>query len=73
MKIYNSDLIGKKQSVVDEIPLLNPHQTPLDGTSIMAVGCSRPRSAAGRGETIGCEHRRAQGPRHRAQDRQELP
>jgi hypothetical protein len=28
-KIYNSDLIGKKQSVVDEILLLNPHQTPL--------------------------------------------
>ncbi len=29
MTIYNSDLIGKKQSVVDEILLLNPHQTPL--------------------------------------------
>jgi hypothetical protein len=28
-KIYNSDLIGKKQSVVDEILLLNAHQTPL--------------------------------------------
>jgi hypothetical protein len=28
-KIYNSDLIGKKQSVVDEILLLNQHQTPL--------------------------------------------
>ena len=28
-KIYNADLIGKKQSVVDEILLLNPHQTPL--------------------------------------------
>lgn len=26
--IYNSDLIGKKLSVVDEILLLNPHQTP---------------------------------------------
>jgi hypothetical protein len=29
MTIYNSDLIGKKQSVVDEILLLNQHQTPL--------------------------------------------
>jgi Family of unknown function (DUF5309) len=28
-KIYNKDLIGVKQSVVDEILLLNPHQTPL--------------------------------------------
>lgn len=28
-KIYNSDLIGKKLSVADEILLLNPHQTPL--------------------------------------------
>jgi hypothetical protein len=28
-KIYNSDLIGKKISVVDELLLLNPHQTPL--------------------------------------------
>lgn len=28
-KIYNAELIGKKQSVVDEILLLNPHQTPL--------------------------------------------
>jgi len=28
-KIYNSDLIGKKESVVDEIMLLNPHQTPM--------------------------------------------
>ncbi|MGF9711630.1 SU10 major capsid protein [Paenibacillus naphthalenovorans] len=28
-KIYNADLIGKKLSVVDEILLLNPHQTPL--------------------------------------------
>ena len=28
-KIYNADLIGKKQSVVDEILLLNQHQTPL--------------------------------------------
>jgi Family of unknown function (DUF5309) len=28
-KIYDASLIGKKQSVVDEILLLNPHQTPL--------------------------------------------
>lgn len=28
-KIYNADLIGKKESVVDELLLLNPHQTPL--------------------------------------------
>ena len=28
-KIYNKDLIGLKQSVVDEILLLNSHQTPL--------------------------------------------
>lgn len=28
-KIYDSSIIGKKQSVVDEILLLNPHQTPL--------------------------------------------
>lgn len=27
--VYNSDLIGKKQSVVDEILLLNPNQTPM--------------------------------------------
>jgi hypothetical protein len=29
VKIYNADLIGKKVSVVDEILLLNQHQTPL--------------------------------------------
>lgn len=28
-KIYDASLIGKKQSVVDEILLLNPHQTPM--------------------------------------------
>lgn len=28
-KIYNANLIGKRESVVDEILLLNPHQTPL--------------------------------------------
>jgi hypothetical protein len=28
-KLYSTDLIGKKQSVVDEILLLNQHQTPL--------------------------------------------
>jgi hypothetical protein len=27
--IYNNDIIGKKQSVVDEILLLNPHQIPM--------------------------------------------
>jgi hypothetical protein len=29
VKIYNADLIGKKQSVADELLLLNQHQTPL--------------------------------------------
>jgi hypothetical protein len=29
VKIYNSDLIGKKVSVVDELLLLNQHQTPM--------------------------------------------
>jgi hypothetical protein len=29
VKIYNADLVGKKQSVVDELLLLNAHQTPL--------------------------------------------
>lgn len=28
-KIYDSSLIGKRESVVDQILLLNPHQTPL--------------------------------------------
>lgn len=28
-KIYDASLVGKKESVVDEILLLNPHQTPL--------------------------------------------
>lgn len=28
-KIYDASLIGKQQSVVDELLLLNPHQTPL--------------------------------------------
>lgn len=28
-KIYNANLIGVKESVVDELLLLNPHQTPL--------------------------------------------
>lgn len=28
-KIYDASLIGKKESVVDEILLLNPHQTPM--------------------------------------------
>lgn len=28
-KIYDASLIGKKESVVDELLLLNPHQTPL--------------------------------------------
>jgi hypothetical protein len=29
VKIYNADLVGKQVSVVDEILLLNQHQTPL--------------------------------------------
>ncbi|MCD9024321.1 SU10 major capsid protein [Cohnella silvisoli] len=37
-KIYNASLIGKRESVVDEILLLNPHQTPL----INALGFSTP-------------------------------
>lgn len=28
-KIYNSSIVGKRESVADEILLLNPHQTPL--------------------------------------------
>jgi hypothetical protein len=28
-KVYTNDLIGKKESVVDELKLLNPHQTPM--------------------------------------------
>lgn len=36
--IYNADLIGKKLSVVDEILLLNPNQTPL----ISLLGFSAP-------------------------------
>lgn len=28
-KIYTADMVGKKYSVVDEILLLNPHQTPM--------------------------------------------
>jgi hypothetical protein len=37
-KIYDASLIGKKLSVVDEILLLNPHQTPL----INLLGFSAP-------------------------------
>ncbi|MFB7469310.1 hypothetical protein ACFCZ1_38540, partial [Streptomyces sp. NPDC056224] len=29
MTIYTVDMIGKKFSIVDELLLLNPHQTPL--------------------------------------------
>jgi hypothetical protein len=36
--VYSNDLVGKKESVVDEILLLNPHQTPL----INLVGFSDP-------------------------------
>lgn len=36
--IYNSDLVGKKESVVDEILLLNPYQTPM----INLLGFSEP-------------------------------
>lgn len=39
-KIYNASLIGKRDSVVDEILLLNPHQTPL----LNALGFSTPVS-----------------------------
>jgi hypothetical protein len=39
-KIYNASLIGKRESVVDEILLLNPHQTPL----LNALGFSSPVS-----------------------------
>ncbi|WP_423748469.1 SU10 major capsid protein, partial [Bacillus cereus] len=28
-KVYNEDLVGKKESVVDEFLLLNPLQTPM--------------------------------------------
>lgn len=37
-KIYDASLVGKKESVVDEILLLNPHQTPL----INLLGFSNP-------------------------------
>lgn len=40
-KVYNSSLIGKRESVVDEILLLNPHQTPL----LNALGFSAPVNA----------------------------
>jgi len=40
-KIYNADLVGKRESIVDEILLLNPHQTPL----LNAIGFSTPISA----------------------------
>jgi hypothetical protein len=40
-KIYNASLIGKRESVVDEILLLNPHQTPL----LNALGFSEAVSA----------------------------
>lgn len=39
-KIYDSSIIGQRESVVDEILLLNPHQTPL----INALGFSTPVS-----------------------------
>ncbi|WNF07471.1 SU10 major capsid protein [Brevibacillus borstelensis] len=37
-KIYDASLIGKRESVVDQILLLNPHQTPL----INLIGFSTP-------------------------------
>jgi len=40
-KTYNANLIGKRESVVDEILLLNPHQTPL----LNALGFSSPVNA----------------------------
>lgn len=39
--IYNQDLVGKKQSVVDEILLLNPEQTPM----LNLLGFSDPATA----------------------------
>lgn len=39
-KIYDASLIGKRESVVDQILLLNPHQTPL----INMLGFSQPVS-----------------------------
>lgn len=39
-KIYDASLIGKRESVVDEILLLNPHQTPL----LNALGFAAPVS-----------------------------
>lgn len=38
--VYNADLIGKKESVTDQILLLNPHQTPL----LSLLGFSAPTS-----------------------------
>lgn len=40
-KIYDASLVGKKESVVDEILLLNPHQTPL----LNALGFAEPVTA----------------------------
>lgn len=36
--IFDKDLIGKKQSIVDELLLLSPHTTPL----LSMVGFSNP-------------------------------
>ncbi|WP_141500962.1 SU10 major capsid protein [Paenibacillus luteus] len=40
-KIYNASIVGKRESVVDEILLLNPYQTPL----LNALGFSDPVNA----------------------------
>lgn len=40
-KIYNASLVGKRESIVDELLLLNPHQTPL----LNAIGFSTPITA----------------------------
>jgi hypothetical protein len=40
-KIYNASIVGKRESIVDELLLLNPHQTPL----LNAIGFSTPITA----------------------------
>ncbi|OMD27493.1 SU10 major capsid protein [Paenibacillus odorifer] len=40
-KIYNASIVGKRESIVDELLLLNPHQTPL----LNALGFAQPITA----------------------------
>ncbi|WP_313640085.1 DUF5309 family protein [Paenibacillus sp.] len=40
-KIYNASIVGKRESIVDELLLLNPHQTPL----LNAIGFAQPITA----------------------------